>query len=207
MRIKILFTVILFLIYNHLKAQVKVSPEIGFNYRPYTLVELDNEFSHNKPELYFSINGVIKIKKSLFFKTQFGYIFRKNTTVYPQLTFNPEYIGAKFVNQDLLLNISFLYNLTKQFQIGIGGGFYHKLNSRVIGLYKSMMVEESLTRHIIPNSNVLVGYNFTLFNLYINFHYYPIKESFSSLHLRGIDNSDYGVSLGISYDFFSKNNR
>lgn len=207
MRNKIIFTVILFLIYNNLIAQVKISPEIGFNYRPYTLIELDNEFIHNKPELYFNINGVIKIKNGLFFQTKFGYIFRKNTTVFPQLTFNPEYLGAKFVNQDLMLNISILYNLTKQFQIGIGGGFYHKLNSRVIGLYKSMMVEESLTRYILPNSNILIGYNFSLLNLYMNFHYYPIKESFNSVHLRGIDNSDYGISLGISYDVFSKKNR
>jgi len=207
MRNKIIFIVILFFIYNHLIAQVKVSPEIGFNYRPYTLLELDNEFIHNKPELYFNINGVIKIKNGLFFQTKFGYIFRKNTTVFPQLTFNPEYIGAKFVNQDLMLNISILYNLTEQFQIGIGGGFYHKLNSRVIGLYENMRIEESLSRYILPNTNILFGYNFSLFNLFMNFHYYPIKESINSLHLRGISNSDFGISLGVSYDIFSKSNR
>jgi hypothetical protein len=89
----------------------------------------------------------------------------------------------------------------------MGGGFYHKLNSRVIGLYENMRIEESLSRYILPNINILVGYSFSLFNLYMNFHYYPIKESFNSVHLRGISNSDFGISLGVSYDIFSKSNR
>ncbi len=193
--------------YYHLISQVNVSPEIGFNYRPYTLHGWNSDLKNNKIELAIAMTGELKLNKLLFMQTRIGYIFRNNHVLTRELTFNPEYLGAKFVNQDLMLNISILYNLTKQFQIGIGGGFYHKLNSRVIGLYKSMMVEESLTRYILPNSNILIGYNFSLLNLYMNFHYYPIKESFNSVHLRGIDNSDYGISLGISYDVFSKKNR
>lgn len=188
-------------------SQVKISPEIGFNYRPYTLLGGNSELKHNHAEFYIAGIGELQLKKKIILQSRIGYIFRSNQFLTTDITFNPQYIGAKFINQDLMLNISLLYNLNKQFQIGIGGGFYHKLNSRTIGIYENMRIEEGLTQYILPNTNILLGYNYSLFTLYMNIHYYPIKETFNSVHLRGIDNSDYGISLGISYDFFSKNNR
>lgn len=204
---KIFFIVILFFYCHYLRCQVKFLPEIGINYRPYTLLGANSELKHYHAEFYIAGIGELHLTQKVLLQTKIGYIFRSNQFLTTDITFNPQYVGAKYINQDLILNISLLYSLNKQFQIGIGVGIFHKLNSRIIGIYEKMRIEESLVQYILPNTNILFEYNFSLFNMQMNINYYLVKESFNSVHLRGIDNSVYGVSLGISYDVFSKINR
>lgn len=191
------------LISINLFSQVIISPEIGYNYRPYILGTTDSnnsEMEHDVPEFYVAVNGDIRLTNKYSLQAKVGYVFRNNNNV-PYIAFDIAN-GITFVNQDLLLNIGLLYAISSNFKAGIGGGFYHKLNSHIIS-----ETGPGIRRLYRINRNILFNTHFQLvYSLYKNIKIMTMYQFLFDSELPpppsllSFVKGHHAFSVGISYD-------
>lgn len=200
----ILISMLFLLLNGHVHSQIRLAPEVGMNYRKYELLEIDNSLTQSNPEFYLGIRGEARLHRSVSVQMQLTYIFRKNNFVRPQLSFNPDYKGVLYLNNELNVNLLLLVPLTDDLKIGGGLGIYHKLNSKMQATYFNKIVEENLHIRILPLWNVLFQYRFRRIGIHVNGFFTPKTESLDSNHLRGINYHRYGFTLGVSYELLRK---
>lgn len=196
------FLVFFNIISINLFCQVIISPEIGYNYRPYVLHVSSNIYSevkHVSPEFYTAVKGDIGLSNKLYLQTKVGYIFRKKNSV-PYIAFDPS-PDITFFNQDLFLDIGILYSITNKIKVGLGGGFYHKLNSHTYNNPDNRNHVYDLNRKFLYNTHFQLVYrlykNLSIMTMY---QYLFDTELPPHIGLMILDGGHHAFSIGVSYD-------
>jgi hypothetical protein len=201
MKIRFAFCILISLHFFSLFAQVSIFPEIGVNYRPYVLNGLNTEVSHNLPELLFGFNTEVFLTSKLSLQNKISYIFRKNNSITSDLSANPDYKGGTFINRDLSISLGLLYPIRNNMKIGVGGGFFHKLNSYTIIDYTSIQYKYGMVKNILFNAHLQIVYKLGNFRITTMYQYLFNSELESVSHL-SIDRGRHSVTGGISYELF-----
>jgi hypothetical protein len=183
-------------------SQVSISPEIGLNYRPYILKNLWSEFFHNKPELYMGFMGEVFFNSNISLQSRLGYIFRKHTTVSHHATFNPLYMGTKFINREIYVNLDLIYSFSNGIKIGSGLGIINKINSYTLEDYTTKKYYYKMQDKTLYSMNILIAYQYRKFELNARYFYLFNTE------LNGPDwvkllEGHHGLSSGVNYRLFS----
>jgi hypothetical protein len=183
-------------------SQVSISPEIGLNFRPYILKNLDSEFYHNKPELYVGFMGEVFFNSNISLQSRLGYIFRKHTTVSHHITFNHLYLGTKFMNREISVDLDLIYSFSNGIKIGSGLGFISKINSYILEDYTTEKYYYKIQDNTLYSMNILIAYQYRKFELNARY-FYLFNTELNGPDFVMLQDGHHGLSCGISYRLFS----
>jgi hypothetical protein len=199
-----LFITLFILLNGFIHAQVSLAPEVGMNYRSYTLLGANSELEHKWPEPYLGISGGVDLLKWIQLQSKVSYQLRKQNVLTTDLTFNPQYIGTAYVNREISIDFHLLFKLFKGLKLGGGWGVFHKLKSRVEGRYEYTTKEEVLMKTRVPYWNAVLQYQYKRIGVHLQGFYTPTTENHDSFHLRGIQYHPYGYAIGVSYELLGR---
>ncbi len=183
-------------------SQVSISPEIGLNYRPYILKNIFTEFYHNKPELYMGFMGEVFFNSNISLQSRLGYIFRNNTTVFYNLTFNTLYMGTKFINRELSVDLDLIYSFSNGIKIGSGLGIISKINSYILEDYTTEKYYYKIQDKTLYSMNILIAYQYRKFELNARY-FYLFNTELNGPDFVMLQDGHHGLSCGLSYRLFS----
>lgn len=134
-----------------LSSQVRVVPEIGFNYHPYTLENSNSEVSQNNIDFLVGVSGYLPFKKDWYFTTRIEYITKKTAHYVGSDGFViPTYLGYEYRNRDLNL----LFGVSRRFKenslLSIGIDLKHRLISEAKIKYIDYSFVEDFSDYFIP---------------------------------------------------------
>ncbi|HRK80019.1 MAG TPA: hypothetical protein PLZ12_01160 [Saprospiraceae bacterium] len=107
--------------------QVTVSPEIGISYLPVTIYGANSIAQSNRIDYLFGISGNLMLSEKWNINTRVSYI-RRETLKWTDHSFKQDYINELKYN-DLNIDFSVNYKITKTFHIGAGPIIIRKINS------------------------------------------------------------------------------
>ena len=186
---------------SNIFSQVSIYPEIGLNYRPYTLT-YEDKYNHRTPEPYVNIVGEVKLNSKLVLNTKIGYVFRqKNSKVFLHCGIGACYY-EKFINRDMPFSLSIMYPITRNIRMGLGGGVYYKLNAHYVAESYGRDFSDilSYTENFLYNSQILLDYQYKDFK-FIATYYYLFNDAENGSYSRLI-NGNNAVSFGVGYQLF-----
>ena len=137
------YTILLFICGPQcLPAQVKVSPEIGGSYAPYTIYGINTQHTSNRLDYLFGINGSLQISKHFLANLRISYVDREDFK-WLDLCLCPDYLYSAYTQSDLNVELSLLYSFNSTFYVGGGYTLVRRMNTAYF--YKE--VDSELTRH------------------------------------------------------------
>lgn len=196
-----LFSFIYILYTSNVFSQVSIYPEIGLNYRSYTLVTIVDKYNHRTPEPYINIVGEVKLNSKFALNSRIGYVFRQNRIA----ALPCGVVGcpnAKFINRDMNLSINLMYPIIKNLRIGLGGGIYYKLKAHFVVDFFDRDLNYILryTEVSLYNTQILLDYQYKDFK-FITTYSYLFNNAENEDWVRVI-NGNNEVTLGVGYQLF-----
>lgn len=123
------YTILLFICGpSSLPAQVKVSPEIGVSYAPFTIYGINTQHTSNRLDYLFGINGSLQISKRILANLRISYVDREDFQ-WQDLCLCPDYLYSTYTQSDLNMELSLLYALNSTFHIGGGYTIIRRMNT------------------------------------------------------------------------------
>lgn len=194
-----LFSFISIFYVNCICSQVSLCPEIGLNYKPYILRTSIEEFYMKTPECFINVVGETNITSNLFFQARIGYIFRNDIELKDYSSWNREYQGIRYINNEMNCSIAVLSNVYQNFRLGLGAGFIHKLNSSQYAAYTYGNWEFPIQSYLY-NAHVRTDYKIK--DLYFVAAYEFFFNGEVPITNVGMSTGRYAVSLGVGYQLF-----
>jgi len=123
------YTILLFICGPQcLPAQVKVSPEIGGSYAPYTIYGINTQHTSNRLDYLFGINGSLQISKHFLANLRISYVDREDFK-WQDLVLRPKYLYSTYTQSDLNMELSLLYTISEAFDAGAGYTLVRRIKS------------------------------------------------------------------------------
>ena len=109
-------------------SQVTIGPEVGFSYLPFNLLHSDGKIESKNSDFIFGISGKFSLGKKWYMNTRLTYTKRKELE-WEERNIVPTYIKIFYKQNDINIDISFVYHIKKFVGVGLGPSIIRKYKS------------------------------------------------------------------------------
>lgn len=179
--------------------QVKILPEIGFSYLPFTFTTANTYQVSHKVDYLVGISAFTPINDDFRLNARISFSDRHDIQ-WQDLCTCPGYHGEEFRHSDLNLDVSILYTKIEKLHFGLGPSAISKF------------AQWEIWDDIFDDGSILYNNNKFLFGLNGNLIYFFQRVGFKLSYIRIISNLDSRFTpagqnrcdITVSYDLFKK---
>lgn len=179
--------------------QVKILPEIGFSYLPFTFTTANTYQVSHKVDYLVGISALMQLDKKFGLGTRISFSDRQDIK-WKDVCTCPGYLGDEFRHADLNFDVSFLYSKDQKLYYGLGPSAIMKFG------------QLETWNDIYEDQNTLIYQNKFLYGLHGTVIFFLQRVGFKLTYLRIISNlnGDYGMSgqnrfdMTVTYDLMKK---